>query len=221
LNLNSKEKRSQRKERHKKRKRKRNRERKSQREGERQREDKSKETDLRIHIKFQLRATAIKMMRITIFIFFLSSFTLGLRPSRQMSYSDRRVSTGLGSGLGVGLRMTDVNVDVAVIGGGIAGSSISWLLQERENCTVTLIDPKVDTAGAWYPNYGEWRSEWHHLSERLQLPELKECTTTEWEITDCFFGGSFDMPKDERTTLPKPYVRVDRIKMQVRVKVRG
>lgn len=107
-----------------------------------------------------------------------------------------------------------VEVDVAIIGGGIAGSSISWLLQEREKCSVALIDPRVNTPGTWYPNYGEWRNEWHHLSDRMQLPELKECTTTEWEITDCFFGGSFDMPQDERTTLPRPYVRVDRIKMQ-------
>lgn len=106
------------------------------------------------------------------------------------------------------------NVDVAVIGGGIAGTSISWLLQERENCTVVLIDPRGDTPGTWYPNYGEWRAEWHHLSKQLQLPELNECTTTEWESTECFFGGSFDMANDERTILPKPYVRVDRIKMQ-------
>lgn len=66
----------------------------------------------------------------------------------------------------------------------------------------------------WYPNYGEWRDEWHVLSDRMKLPELKACTTTEWEVTDCFFGGSHDMPIDERTRLPRPYVRVDRIKMQ-------
>lgn len=114
----------------------------------------------------------------------------------------------------------NLNVDVAVIGGGIAGSSISWLLQEKENCTVALIDPRVDTPGTWYPNYGEWRAEWHHLSERLSLPELKDCTTTEWETTDCFFGGSFDIPKDERTTLARPYVRVDRIKMQALLRER-
>ena len=106
------------------------------------------------------------------------------------------------------------DVDVAVLGGGIAGSSISWLLQEREKCTVALIDPRVDTPGTWYPNYGEWRNEWHHLSDRLQLPELKDCTTTEWESTNCYFGGSFDIPADEKTILDRPYVRVDRIKMQ-------
>jgi len=109
---------------------------------------------------------------------------------------------------------------VAVIGGGIAGTTISWLLQEREGLQVALIDPKVDVPGAWYPNYGEWRDEWHALSERLALPELKECTTNEWEITDCFFGGSFDVPMTTRTTLPRPYVRVDRIKMQALLRQR-
>ena len=108
----------------------------------------------------------------------------------------------------------DITVDVAVIGGGIAGTTISWLLQERENLKVALIDPKVNTPGAWYPNYGEWRDEWHALSDRLALPELRACTTTEWDITDCFFGGSFDVPMNARTTLPRPYVRVDRVKMQ-------
>lgn len=113
-----------------------------------------------------------------------------------------------------------IDVDVAIIGGGIAGSSISFLLQEREKLSVALIDPRVDTPGTWYPNYGEWRAEWHHLSDRLNLPELKECTTTEWEKTDCFFGGSFEIPKDERTTLERPYVRVDRIKMQALLRER-
>ena len=118
----------------------------------------------------------------------------------------------LSNELGVNTDIT--NVDVCVIGGGIAGSTISWLLQERENCTVALIDPRVNDPGTWYPNYGEWRDEWHTLSKRLNLPELKECTTTEWEKTDCFFGGSNDVPMTERTTLNRPYVRVDRIKMQ-------
>lgn len=110
--------------------------------------------------------------------------------------------------------ITESNVDVAVLGGGIAGTSISWLLQEQYKCNVALIDPRADERGTWYPNYGEWQDEWHALSDRLKLPELKQCTTTEWEITDCFFGGSFDIPANERLTLPRPYIRVDRIKMQ-------
>ena len=113
-----------------------------------------------------------------------------------------------------GLHSTRRNVDVAVIGGGIAGTTISWLLSERQNLSVALIDPRVNVKGAWYPNYGEWRDEWHALSQRLGLPQLKECTTTEWETTECFFGGSYDMPIEQRTVLERPYVRVDRVKMQ-------
>ena len=112
------------------------------------------------------------------------------------------------------LTMASYKVDVAVIGAGIGGSTISWLLQEQHSCSVALIDPRVNKPGSFYPNYGAWRNEWHCLSERLKLPELKECTTTEWEITDCFLGGSHDIPTNERLTLPNPYVRVDRVKLQ-------
>jgi hypothetical protein len=82
-------------------------------------------------------------------------------------------------------------VDVAVIGGGIGGTTIAWLLQDQHNLKVALIDPRADQSTTWYPNYGEWQDEWYMLSERLKLPELKECTTHEWNVTDCFFGGSF------------------------------
>ena len=97
----------------------------------------------------------------------------------------------------------DIEVDVAVIGGGIAGSTISYLLQEQQKLSVALVDPRANGEGTWYPNYGEWRDEWHCLSDRLKLPELKECTTNEWEVTDCFFGGSYDIPMDQRLTLPR------------------
>ena len=73
-----------------------------------------------------------------------------------------------------------VEVDVAVIGGGIAGTTISYLLQEQKKLKVAVIDPLINGRGTWYPNYGECRDEWHHLSDQLKLPELKECTTTEW-----------------------------------------
>lgn len=108
----------------------------------------------------------------------------------------------------------ELDFDVAIVGGGIAGTSLAWLLQEQQNCKVALIDSRANAAATWYPNYGEWRDEWHTLSERLKFPELKECTTTEWEVTDCFFGGSYDIPTDQRLTLPRPYVRVDRVKLQ-------
>ena len=105
-------------------------------------------------------------------------------------------------------------VDVAVLGSGIAGSTISWLLQEQEQCKVALIDKNVNKAAQWYPNYGEWQEEWHCLSERMKLPEMLACTTNEWQDTECFFGGSFDMPTKQMTALNRAYIRVDRIKMQ-------
>lgn len=112
------------------------------------------------------------------------------------------------------LRQTKHECDVCVLGGGPAGMAISWLLQEQQKCKVILVDPKGNLEKTWYPNYGEWRDEWHTISERLRLPEIKECTTTEWEKTDCFFGGSYDLLMDHRLTLPRPYVRVDRVKLQ-------
>ena len=141
----------------------------------------------------------------------LPAAALGYNSNRIHQLSSSRLTS---NNLRLSSSRESIDVDVAIVGGGIAGSSISWLLQETEKCTVALIDPRVNTPGTWYPNYGEWRSEWHHLSDRMQLPELKDCTTTEWETTDCFFGGSFDIPKDEKTKLERPYVRVDRIKMQ-------
>lgn len=112
------------------------------------------------------------------------------------------------------IRLQAEKFDVAVLGSGPAGTAIAFLLQEQHNCNVVMIDPRGNSEKTWYPNYGEWTDEWHHLSESLKLPELKECTTTEWDITDCFFGGNGDVPMDERTTLPRGYIRVDRIKLQ-------
>jgi flavin-dependent dehydrogenase len=112
------------------------------------------------------------------------------------------------------LRMGETReVDVAVIGAGVGGMTISWMLAERENLETALIDPQVES-GSWYPNYGSWSKEWDALSAKLDLPELKQCLTNEWEYTDCFFGGSNDVPMTQRTTLQQPYVRVDKKKMR-------
>ena len=57
------------------------------------------------------------------------------------------------------LNMASYKVDVAVIGAGIGGSTISWLLQDQHGCSVALIDPKVNKPGSFYPNYGAWRND--------------------------------------------------------------
>ena len=103
------------------------------------------------------------------------------------------------------------DVDVAVIGGGPAAYTIAALLSRQQH-SVALIDPRPE--GSWPNNYGSWRIEWEALAKRLEMPELLDCVNTDWAITDCFFGGSFDTPFDERTRLDKPYLQVDRLKLK-------
>eukprot|EP01031_Cornospumella_fuschlensis_P026810 gene26810-32392_t len=110
--------------------------------------------------------------------------------------------------------MLDIKADVAIVGGGPAGTALAYLMQAQQNLSVVLIDPAGDSKRTWYPNYGEWLEEWEHLSDALKLPELRDCTTTEWSVTDCFFGGSHGLPPLEKTRLDRGYVRVDRVKMQ-------
>lgn len=138
-----------------------------------------------------------------IFLFLGTIEAFQLHQSRQwpMKVTTRRLS------------MAVDEVDVAVLGAGVGGCTIAWMLADREECKVALIDPKVET-GTWYPNYGEWRKEWNYLSETFELPEMRECLTTEWEYTDCFFGGSNEIPMSKRTTLKQPYVRVDKKKLK-------
>ena len=45
------------------------------------------------------------------------------------------------------------------------------------------------------------------LAARLQLPELLDCVATDWRVTDCFFGGSFDTPFDDKLRLDRAYLR--------------
>jgi len=102
-------------------------------------------------------------------------------------------------------------VDVAVVGGGPAGYVMAALLGRAQH-SVALIDPKPD--GAWPNNYGSWRVEWESLAASLQMPELLDCVSTNWAVTDCFFGGSFDTPDDERLRLDRAYLKVDRTKLK-------
>jgi len=103
---------------------------------------------------------------------------------------------------------SDVDCDVAVIGGGPAGYTMAALLHGTHGHSVTLVDPKPDLA--WPNNYGEWRVEWEALAKRLAMPELLDCVNSEWKITDCYFGGSYGTEWTERTRLDRAYVQVDR-----------
>jgi len=51
-----------------------------------------------------------------------------------------------------------VTYDVAIIGGGPAGSVMAALLAQQHKLKVVLMDPKLDER--WIPNYGVWLEEW-------------------------------------------------------------
>ena len=109
-----------------------------------------------------------------------------------------------------GARRADV--DVTVIGGGPAGFTRS-----RRCWRATSTRWRSSTRrprSSWPNNYGSWRVEWEALASSLRLPELLDCVRVNWGVTDCFFGGSFDTPFEDRTRLDAPYLQVDRTKLK-------
>lgn len=105
-------------------------------------------------------------------------------------------------------------MDVAVVGAGPAGTLVAYLLAERQGRSVCLIDPQASKP--WPNNYGVWQEEWDALEAKLQLG-LQECRASAWRVTDCYFGGSWDLPVENRLRLDRAYARVDRAKLKARL----
>ena len=74
---------------------------------------------------------------------------------------------------------------------------LAFLLAERSNLDVALVDNGLDRP--WPNNYGVWEEEWQALSKLLPELGLDDCVMNRWARTDCFFGGSWDVPMEERT----------------------
>ena len=117
------------------------------------------------------------------------------------------------------LRAADATCDVAVVGAGPAGSALAWLLGEREGLDVALVDAAADAP--WPNNYGVWKEEWAALDALYPELGLAGCVDEEWATTECFFGGSWDMPLDARTVLDRAYCRVDREKLRGTLRARS
>ena len=104
--------------------------------------------------------------------------------------------------------------DVLVLGSGPAARAIAALLSSAKNSKqfdILVADSNYDRR--WAPNYGVWQDEWQsicELYESFDMPLGKECVDRLWLKTDCFFGGSFDIPVEDRMRLERPYCRVDR-----------
>lgn len=104
--------------------------------------------------------------------------------------------------------------DVLVLGSGPAARSIATLLaspSSNGSFDILLADTNYDRR--WAPNYGVWQDEWQAIQQlysSFQQPLGESCIDRLWEVTDCFFGGSFDIPVENRMRLDRPYCRVDR-----------
>mmetsp|Transcript_60308 Transcript_60308/g.155346 ORF Transcript_60308/g.155346 Transcript_60308/m.155346 type:complete len:491 (-) Transcript_60308:78-1550(-) len=91
---------------------------------------------------------------------------------------------------------------------------MAHLLAERHGRSVVIIDPNASKP--WPNNYGVWQEEWDTLEAMLQVG-LNECLDTQWALTDCYFGGSWDVPTADRVRLNRAYARVDRNKLKAKL----
>jgi lycopene beta-cyclase len=105
--------------------------------------------------------------------------------------------------------------DVLVLGSGPGARSLAALLSKDGDLDVIVADENFDRT--WVPNYGVWKDEWETILERYTAAGIKfeggnagRCCNREWQVTDCYFGGSFDIPNEKRTRLDRPYLQVDK-----------
>jgi lycopene beta-cyclase len=106
-----------------------------------------------------------------------------------------------------------ISTDVLVIGGGPAARAIASLISNSKTASwdVCLADQTYDRS--WVPNYGVWEDEWEAVSklfDEYSGVSILDCINRRWDVTDCYFGGSFGIPVDERFRINRPYLRVDR-----------
>jgi lycopene cyclase-like protein len=115
----------------------------------------------------------------------------------------------------------DETCDVLVIGSGPAARAIASLLSTTTSTTTTsglnviLADRNLDRL--FPPNYGAWQDEWDTVIQRykdagvtLQGGKASDAVDRKWPVTDCYFGGSFDIPVPERMRLDREYCRIDK-----------
>mmetsp|Transcript_5122 Transcript_5122/g.12596 ORF Transcript_5122/g.12596 Transcript_5122/m.12596 type:complete len:611 (+) Transcript_5122:148-1980(+) len=113
----------------------------------------------------------------------------------------------------------DDSCDVLVLGSGPAGCAIASVLGSNGNLDVVVANKDFDAD--WVPNYGVWKDEWKTILDRyesfgidLNDGEVDGVIDKEWSVTDCYFGGSYNIPTEERMRLDRPYCRVDRFALK-------
>lgn len=115
----------------------------------------------------------------------------------------------------------DYNCDVLVLGSGPAARSMASLLGAAKNgLDVILADQNEERV--WPPNYGVWQDEWQAIVDKYASMGVNldnggkqgKCIDWAWPVTDCYFGGSFGIPTEQRMRLDRPYYRVDRFALR-------
>ncbi|KAL7557138.1 hypothetical protein ACA910_002420 [Epithemia clementina (nom. ined.)] len=104
--------------------------------------------------------------------------------------------------------------DVLVLGSSVAGRSVASLLA-AQGISVILSDQALDRK--FVPNYGVWKNEWEAVCQKFEAMGVQlsggavgNAVDREWQVTDCYFGGSFGIPTEKRLRLDRPYCRVDK-----------
>jgi len=150
---------------------------------------------------------------------FAGGVTAFMGPSRSFLYQSSRVSTSQRRMAAAAGETYDDTCDILVLGSGPAGSAIASLLGAKGDLDVVVADQNFDTD--WVPNYGVWNDEWQTILDRyadfgIEFEGGNEgrCVNRYWPVTDCYFGGSFDIPAEQRLRLDRPYCRVDRFALK-------
>lgn len=113
----------------------------------------------------------------------------------------------------------DDSCDVLVLGSGPAGCSIASLLGSNEDLDVVVANQNFEAD--WVPNYGVWQDEWQTVVDRYEAFGIDindggddAVIDRTWPVTDCYFGGSYDIPTEKRQRLNRPYCRIDRLALK-------
>jgi lycopene beta-cyclase len=145
------------------------------------------------------------------------------------AFSSKRIGTALlSTQSSISENQYDEICDVLVLGSGPAARAVATLISSSKPAAATstqsihviVADQNMDRE--WVPNYGVWKDEWQSIVDRYRTEfnvvlsggNVGYSIDREWDITDCFFGGSFDIPTKERMRIDRPYYRVDKNALQ-------
>lgn len=146
------------------------------------------------------------------------SFQCDLHPPRKSKETKASISS-LSLSVASSSSIVDEECDVLVLGSGPAARAIAYLLSAPNNkLDILLADSNYDKK--WPPNYGVWEDEWQAICNAYQQEFNRmdiandKCIDRRWSVTDCYFGGSFDIPTTQRFRIDRPYLRIDKDYLQ-------